>query len=113
MLRMLGLHYLPRSADAVSIGRFRRSPGPGGAGPPTWAARPGRPTTRETRPGPTTMETRPGATRPGEHDRGHPAPGRANPLARPRQESNLHPALRRRVLYPLSYEGRGPRERIG
>ena len=23
----------------------------------------------------------------------------------PRQESNLHPALRRRVLYPLSYEG--------
>jgi hypothetical protein len=24
----------------------------------------------------------------------------------PRQESNLHPALRRRVLYPLSYEGR-------
>jgi hypothetical protein len=25
----------------------------------------------------------------------------------PRQESNLHPALRRRVLYPLSYEGRG------
>jgi hypothetical protein len=24
---------------------------------------------------------------------------------RPRQESNLHPALRRRVLYPLSYEG--------
>jgi hypothetical protein len=26
-------------------------------------------------------------------------------LRRPRQESNLHPALRRRVLYPLSYEG--------
>src|SRR5581483_8289738 len=25
----------------------------------------------------------------------------------PRQESNLHPALRRRVLYPLSYEGGG------
>ena len=25
----------------------------------------------------------------------------------PRQESNLHPALRRRVLYPLSYEGAG------
>jgi hypothetical protein len=24
----------------------------------------------------------------------------------PRQESNLHPTLRRRVLYPLSYEGR-------
>ena len=24
---------------------------------------------------------------------------------RPRQESNLHPALRRRVLCPLSYEG--------
>jgi hypothetical protein len=23
----------------------------------------------------------------------------------PRQESNLHPTLRRRVLYPLSYEG--------
>ena len=27
----------------------------------------------------------------------------------PRQESNLHPALRRRVLCPLSYEG-GPAE---
>ena len=26
----------------------------------------------------------------------------------PRQESNLHPALRRRVLCPLSYEGRRP-----
>ena len=29
----------------------------------------------------------------------------------PRQESNLHPALRRRVLYPLSYEG--VHERVG
>ena len=37
----------------------------------------------------------------------------------PRQESNLHPALRRRVLYPLSYEGgrrlrvSGRRARVG
>ena len=30
----------------------------------------------------------------------------ASEARRPRQESNLHPALRRRVLYPLSYEGR-------
>ena len=29
----------------------------------------------------------------------------------PRQESNLHPALRRRVLYPLSYEGLRRRQR--
>ena len=39
--------------------------------------------------------------------------GRSRPQTRPRQESNLHPALRRRVLYPLSYEGRDWRERIG
>ena len=31
---------------------------------------------------------------------------RKHSLTCPRQESNLHPALRRRVLYPLSYEGR-------
>ena len=32
----------------------------------------------------------------------------------PRQESNLHPALRRRVLYPLSYEGlTGETNRLG
>ena len=30
----------------------------------------------------------------------------------PRQESNLHPALRRRVLYPLSYEGGARSQRI-
>ena len=37
--------------------------------------------------------------------RARPAPSRRR---RPRQESNLHPALRRRVLYPLSYEGLEP-----
>ena len=36
-------------------------------------------------------------------------PRRESKLECPRQESNLHPALRRRVLYPLSYEGAGPR----
>ncbi len=34
------------------------------------------------------------------------SPHLSDRLSCPRQESNLHPALRRRVLYPLSYEGR-------
>ena len=46
---------------------------------------------------------RPVATSPGEHA----AQGTPSGAQCPRQESNLHPALRRRVLYPLSYEGRG------
>ena len=43
--------------------------------------------------------------RPGAGRGGSTASSRGGCEPRPRQESNLHPALRRRVLYPLSYEG--------
>ena len=50
-------------------------------------------------------------TRDGRSPRGSAAERGAHDRQCPRQESNLHPALRRRVLYPLSYEG-GSRLRV-
>ena len=49
--------------------------------------------------------------RDGRSPRGSATGARAHHRQCPRQESNLHPALRRRVLYPLSYEG-GSRLRV-